>query len=302
MKLKKKSQSKRIERANLRNGLLFVSPFLIGFAVIYLYPFAASLYYSFTTYSVIGEPKWVGFLNYKLLLDDSLFRISLFNTFYYVGVFISLGLAADIIIAALLNVSIKFRSTFRAIYFLPSVITPVAMGILWVWVLNPHYGIVNNVLEFLKMPAPNWLGDPKWSKFSFVILGIWSSGRMIIILLAGFQGIPKQLYEVAELDGTTWVHNFIYITLPLLSPVILFVLILDLILGFQLFTQVYVMTDGGPANTTLFYALYLYRSAFSYFKFGYASALAWILFVIVLLFTLAIFKTSARWIYYGREE
>jgi len=172
--------------------------------------------------------------------------------------------------------------------------------VLWVWILNARYGIVNVTLRTLGLFAPSWFSDPKWSKPGYVIMSIWTSGQTIIILLAGLTGVPKQLYEVAELDGANWLHKIIYITIPLLTPAILFILIMSVVWSFQIFTRAYIMTNGEPANSTLFYSLYLYRVAFRYFKMGYGCAMAWILFIIVLTLSLAIFKTSAKWVYYEK--
>lgn len=289
--------------ANTRNGLLFVSPFLIGFGVFYLYPFIATFYYSFTSYSLVGASRWIGVLNYKeLFIEDGLFTTSLYNTFYYAALFIPLSLVVGLIIALLLNTNIKGKSVFRAIYFLPSIIPFVAMGMLWVWILNSRYGIVNEILRALGLPAPSWFSDPNWSKPGYVIMSVWASGQTMIILLAGLTGVPRQLYEVAELDGANWLHKIVHITLPLLTPTILFILIINLIGAFQIFTQAYIMTDGAPANSTLFYSLYLYRVSFRYFKMGYGCAMAWILFVIVFTLAWSLFKSSAKWVYYGREE
>lgn len=293
----------KLKMANTRNGLLFVSPFLIGFGIFYLYPFIASFYYSFTSYSLVGESQWIGVLNYKeLFIEDDLFKTSLYNTLYYAALFVPLSLVVGLIIALLLNTNIKGKSGLRAIYFLPSIIPLAASGILWVWILNSRYGIINETLRALGLPAPRWFSDPNWSKPGYVIMSVWASGQTMIILLAGLTGVPRQLYEVAELDGANWLHKIVYITLPLLTPAILFILIISVIGSFQMFTQAYIMTDGAPANSTLFYNLYLYRVSFRYFKMGYGCAMAWILFVIVFTLAWSLFKSSARWVYYGREE
>ena len=291
------------ERRSLRNGLLFVSPFLIGFLVFVLYPFLASLYFSFTEYNVFQSPLWVGISNFKTLFtEDDLFKVSLYNTFYYAVFSIIASMIAGITIAIFLNSKIKGLSIYRTIYFLPSILPLVASSVLWVWLLNPLYGIVNIMLGWVGIKGPPWLGDPSWSKPALVIMSTWSSGQTIVILLAGLQGVPDFLYEAAEIDGANWWHKVRYITLPMLSPIIFFVLIIGMIGAFQYFTQAYVMTNGGPANSTLFYSLYLYRNAFMYFKMGYASALAWILFIIIFVCTFLTFKTSSWWVYYERKK
>lgn len=293
----------KLEIRSIRNGLLFISPYIVGFSVFFLYPFIFSLYYGFTSYSVLRTPEWTGLLNYKLLfIEDTLFRISVYNTLYYTAFFVLFALVADLIIALLLTTHIKGKSILRLIYFLPSIIPFAAMALLWLWLFNARWGIINQTLRALNIFAPAWFSDPKWSKPGLIIMMTWASGRMIVILLAGIQGIPRQLYEVAELDGANWWQQFVHVTLPLLTPIILFVIIMSMIQSFQLFTQPYIMTNGGPANSTLFYSIYLYRTAFRYFKLGYGSAIATVFFFIVLICTLAILKSSARWVYYERKR
>ncbi|MCR2823063.1 carbohydrate ABC transporter permease [Lederbergia panacisoli] len=289
------------EKQNLKKGLIFISPWLIGFLAFTLTPFAMSLYYSFTDYDIIQSPKWVWFKNFKELMHDQLFWKSLYNTFYYTLFFCPLGVVVGVGIALLLNLKIKGMAIYRTIFYLPSIVPFVASSILWLWLLDPQFGVINAVLEYFGIMGPGWLVDPQWSKPALILMGLWGVGGPMIIYLAALQDIPNDLYESADIDGATWWHKILFITIPMLTPVILFNLIMGLIGSFQYFTQAYIMTGGGPNDSTLFYALYLYNNAFSYFHMGYASAMAWILFAIIMLVTLLVFKSSARWVYYGGE-
>ncbi len=283
-----------------RLGLLFVSPWLIGFLAFTLYPFLASIYYSFTDYSVLTLPEFVGFSNYKTLFtDDPLFWKSLGNTFYFAAISIPLQFIVALGLAMLLNQKVKGLAIWRTIFYLPSIVPVVAASIVWLWLLNPQYGIINGLLYLIGIDGPGWITDPKWSKPSLIIMSLWGVGGSMIIYLAALQDVPAQLYEAAELDGAGSYHKFINITLPTISPVIFFQVIMGIIGALQYFTQAYVMTGGGPADSTLFYSLYLYNNAFKYFKMGYASAMAWILFIIILVLTLVLFRSSRGWVYYA---
>lgn len=287
-------------RRNLKAGLLFISPWLLGFAMFTLYPVIASFYYSFTSYDVLTPPKWVGFSNYmQLFTKDNLFWKSLYNTFYYTIFSVPLSMVFGIALAALLNMKVKGMAVYRTIYYLPTIVPVVASSVLWMWMLDPQMGIVNGILQSLGIPGPGWLIDPKWSKPALIMMSLWGVGGSMLIYLAGMQDVPQELYESVEIDGGVWWHKFRYITLPMISPVIFFNLIMGMIGAFQYFTQAYVMTQGGPMDSTLFYSLYLFNNAFRYMHMGYASALAWILFVIILIATLIVFNSSARWVYYG---
>ncbi len=290
----------KLARADLRNGMLFALPMILGLLMFTLYPVCASMYYSFTNYNVLQPPEWAGIDNYRVLFtEDNLFRVSLYNTVYYVVFIVPLGIVMGVAIALLLNMKIKGMAIYRTMYFLPTLVPIVATSILWMWVLNPQFGLINSILYKFGIKGPGWIADVKWSKPSLVIMGLWGFGRGMIIYLAGLQDIPEQMYEAAELDGANWWNRTIHITLPMITPVIFFNLIMGLIGSFQIFTQAYIMTEGGPANSTLFYNLYLWRNAFAYFRMGYASSMAWILFLLILASTLVIFKSSARWVYYG---
>jgi len=286
-------------------GLAFISPWLIGFLGLTLYPILASLYYSFCEYRVLTPPRWVGLRNYiELFTDHDYFLPSLANT-AYMFIELPIALVLSVSIALLLNQRLRGMALFRTLYYLPSVVPTVAASILWLWLLNPEYGLVNKTLEWLHLPTTEWLQSPVWSKPAFIVLDLWMIGGGIVIYLAALQGVPEHLYEAAELDGASaWCKTW-HITLPAISPVIFFNLILGVIGTFQYFTQAFLMTGvppGGPANSTLFYALYLFQNAFTYFRMGYACAMAWVLFILTLLATLLIFRTSARWVYYEGES
>lgn len=283
-------------------GYLFVSPWLIGYMVFVAFPVAFSLVISFCKYDLPFTVKFIGLSNYaEMLFHDPLFKTSLYNTVYYTLLSVPLGIATSIIIALILNMKLRGISFFRTIYYMPAVISGVAVALLWLVLLDPSYGLINYLLSLLHIRGPLWLQDPSWSKPALIIMSLWQAGGNMIIYLAGLQQIPEQLYEAATIDGANNWYKFWRITLPLLTPTIFLNLILSIIGSFQIFTQAYVMTNGGPLNSTLFYVLYLYQKGFQSFEMGYASALAWVLFIIVLSLTLLVFRTSRRWVYYEAE-
>ncbi len=292
----------RKEKHNLRNGLLFASPWIVGFLGFNLYPLVMSIYYSFTEFNVVLPPAWVGLANYhELFVEDPLFWKSLYNTLYFTLFSVPLSLAFSLGVAVLLNQKIPAMSVFRTLFFLPSIVPIVASSVLWLWVLNPESGLINTMLEQLfGIQGPGWIADEFWSKPSLVLMSLWAVGGAIVIFLAGLADVPPTLYEVAELDGAGPWAKFRHVTLPMLTPTILFNLVMGLILSFQYFTQVYVMTGGKgtPVDSTMFYALYLYRCSFHYLRMGYASAMAWMLFVVILAATLGVLASSRRWVYY----
>jgi multiple sugar transport system permease protein len=297
-------------------GLAFASPWIIGFLFLTVYPFFGSLYFSFTSYDLFNPPKWIGLQNYDNIFHDSNFYKALRNTFFMTCIAMPIGLISSLLIALLLNLKVKGLSFYRTIYYLPAVIPIVASAILWTWLLNPDYGLVNTILLKLNLYDPAWLLDPAYTKPSLILMGLWGSGAGSLIFLAALQGIPQLYYEAASIDGASVWRRFWNITLPGLSPIILFQLIMGLIGAFQIFTEAFILaggntgsntggntagTLGGPSQSLLFYAIYLYQTAFIYLKMGYASALAWILFVIVVIITIILLKTSARWVYYGGD-
>jgi multiple sugar transport system permease protein len=304
----KERSHKRFWNLRRREALaayLFISPWIIGFLIFTVGPMLASLYYSLSTYNIIDAPVWSGLANFRrAFLEDPLFWHSLKVTLYYAALALPLGLFFGFFLAVLLNQKIPGVNVWRTVYFLPSVIAGVAVALLWVRIFNPRIGLLNPFLEnTFGIQGPGWLQDPQWAVPALVIMGLWGVGGGMIIYLAGLQGIPTSLYEAATVDGANTLQRFRHITLPLMTPVIFYNLVLGLIGTFQYFTEVYVATDGtgSPARATLFYNLYLYQNAFRYFKMGYASAMAWILFVIVLGLTVLVFRSSSVWVYYEGE-
>lgn len=290
------------QRRDLVSGLLFAGPAIIGLIVFVAYPILASVYFSFTSYSILQPPRWIGWENYyTLLFDDPLFYTALYNTFYIAIFTIPLSVVVAMGLAMLLNVKVGGQSFYRTIFYLPTIVPFVASSVLWLWIFNPQYGILNTLLWYIGIQGPGWISDPAWSKPSLVIMNLWGVGSWMVIYLAGLQDTPQELYEAADLDGANWWHKTVYLTIPFMSPYILFSVILMLIGIFQYFTQVFVMTNGGPADSTRVYAMYLYQNAFTYFKMGYASAMAWLMFIMVVLLTILIFRTSARRVYYGGQ-
>lgn len=291
------------DRARLRTGLLFISPWIIGFLAFTLYPMAASLVYSFAIYHPKRPFEWIGLANYANLLKDDLYWKSLSNTLYMVVIGVPMGLVTSFICAVLLNLKIRGQSFYRMVYFLPSIVPTVASTILWLWILNPQFGILNTLLGAIGIEGPNWLRDPNWSKPSLILLGLWGIGGTIVIYLSGLQDVPVSLVEAAQLDGASWWQRLWHITIPMVSPITLFNLVTGVIGMFQYFAQAYVFGSssglGSPLNSTLFYSVYLFQVGFQFLKMGYASAMAWILFLIILGCTVLILKISDRYVYYA---
>ncbi|MFC5402488.1 carbohydrate ABC transporter permease [Cohnella soli] len=295
-------------RKNTWTGFVFASPWIVGFLLFTLYPIGASLYYGFTDFNVFQPPHYVGLDNYEGLLKDDLFWKSVRNTMYLTAVSTPINILFSLITAWLLNSRIRGLSIYRTVYYIPTIIPLAATSLLWMWIMNAQYGLLNAMLRWLGLPQPNWLADPALTKISMVVMGLWSVGNIIIIFLASLQEVPQSLYESASIDGAGAFRKFVRITLPWISPIILFQLIMQIINNLQYFTQAYFVvsstnlnagTSGGPENSLLFYALYLYHNAFQYFKMGKASAMAWILFVIAGVVTWIIFATSRKWVTYG---
>ncbi len=285
---------------NLRNGLLFTAPGIIGLLWFFAYPILASFYYSFTSYDGLHDISWVGLDNYANLLKDNVFWTSLYNTAYFVVLSVPLNLLAAFLLALMLNQRwIRGLAFFRTIFFIPSILPLVASSVLWIWVFNPQYGLINTLLGYVGISGPGWLNDPTWSKPALIIMGAWGVGGWMVIFLAGLQNVPVEQYEAAQLDGASAWQRLVHITLPFMSPYFLFNAINGLILSFQYFLQPFVMTQGGPAESTTMYSVYLYQNAFQFYRMGYASAMGWLLFLIIAAFTFVLFKTSARRVYYG---
>ncbi len=270
---------------------------VIGILVFKLGPMLASLRLSFTKYDILTPETWVGVKNFVEIVRDELFWKSLINTAYYVGVSIPLRLVIALFLAMLLNQKVRGMAVFRTLFYLPTVTAVVAVAMLWMWAFEPAFGIINAVLKVIGIRGPAWLGDPNWALPAIMVVACWQVGPQMLIFLAGLQSIPSQLYEVSELDGAKWRHKFLHVTLPLLSPIIFFNMVVGIIQSFQVFAKVYIMTQGGPVNSTLVYVMYLYTRAFSYLEMGYGSALAWILFMIIFTLTMIQFRAS-KWVYY----
>lgn len=292
---------KRINR-EAKYFYLFISPWLVGFLLFILYPVLSSLYYSFTDYDAITSPVWIGLDNYQELFEDELFWLSIEATVKYTLMSVPVHLLLSLGFALLLNQKVPFRNLFRTSMYFPSMISGVAISIMWLWVLNPQIGVLNYLLSLFGIKGPLWLLDENWALPALVIMSLWSVGGGMVIFLAALQGVPAILYEAATLDGASRFRKLWNITLPLISPVLLFQLIMNIIQSFQVFTQAYVMTKGGPAYSTMFYVYHLYKTAFYNFRMGYASAMAWILLIAILILTFIILKTSSRFVYYEGGE
>jgi multiple sugar transport system permease protein len=283
---------------NFLKGMAFLSPWLIGFAAFTLIPVALSLYYSFCQYSLVQSPLFCGLDNYRLLWNDDVFWQSMKVTFIYAALALPAGLIAALALALLLNQKVPGQSIFRTIIFIPSLVPTIASAALWLWLLNQKLGLINLILGFFHLPGPGWLTDTRWVLPGLALMSVWSCGNTAIIYLAGLQDVPRELYEAANLDGAGPLRRLWHVTIPMISPVIFFNLIMAIIAVFQVFDAPYLMTMGGPARASYFYTYYLYDSGFTYLKMGYASAMAWIqLFIVVALTGLA-FLSSKKWVYY----
>ncbi|MGK7376841.1 carbohydrate ABC transporter permease [Planococcus sp. 1R117A] len=287
-------------------GYIFVMPWIIGFLAFTAGPLVFSFVASFTNYNITSQMDFVGGENYKgLLTEDSLFWTSLWNTLYFVIFSVPLTTIGAIFLSALLNQDIPGIRYFRTLYYLPAVLSGVGVYMLWMQLLDPGTGMVNLVLSWFGIDGPNWLFDPDWTKPSLIFMKLWSVGGSMLLYLASMQGVSKSLYEAAEIDGANTWKKFFHITLPMITPVIFFDVVTSLIGGFQIFQEAYVMSnngEGGPANSLLFYNLYMWKQAFTNFNMGYAMAMSWILFVIVFIMTMINLKLAPRWVHYEGEE
>lgn len=289
----------RLQRREALVFYLLISPWLVHFLVLSLGPIISSLYLSFTSYDIVNPPVFVGLNNYvQMFTADPNYLQSLRVTAIWVFAGVPLRLIAALVFAVMLNQRIAGIGVFRTVFYLPSVVSGVAVALLWMWVLQPQFGLLNYFLRMVGLEGPQWLSSPTWALPGFIVMSLWSTGATMIIFLAGLQGIPVDLYEAASIDGAGRLRQFTAITVPMITPVILFNLVIQIISSFQVFTQAFIMTNGGPANATLFYVLLLYRVAFQYNQMGYASAMAWILFLIVLALTLLVFRSSEHWVHY----
>jgi multiple sugar transport system permease protein len=282
-------------------GFLYISPWIVGFLVFTLGPMLASFYYSLTDYNILTEPHFTGLSNYvRIFTHDRLFRVALQRTFYYAIASVVLGVGGSLLLAVLLDQRLKGVSLLRTLYFLPSLTPIVASALLWSWIFQPQFGILNYLLSKIGIQGPGWLADPTWAMPALIILALWGGlgGGRMIIFIAGLQGIPIELYEAANIDGAgTWTR-FRHITLPLLTPTIFFNLVVGIIGSFSVFTVAYVATAGGPANATYFYVFHIFNTAFKDLDMGYAAALAWIFFLLLMILTAVQFVMQRRWVFY----
>lgn len=282
-------------------GFVFIAPWLIGFLAFDLLPTISAFYYSFTDWNVIAKSSnWVGWANYReMFTGDRLFWPSVTNTLYYVAFAVPLGVVAGFILALLLNTKVKFQGLFRTLFYLPAVVPTVAATMVWLWIFDTRRGILNWVLSTVGVDSIRWLTSPEWSKPALIIMSLWSIGGGMVIYLAGLQNIPEELYEAADIDGASGLNKLFNITIPLMTPTIFFNLLLGLIGSFQVFNAAFIMTAGGPVNSTRFYMLHLYEKAFQQSQMGYACAMAVMLFLVVLAITIFVNWTSKRWVFYG---
>ena len=297
-----KGALRALRRREALYGYLFAAPWLAGFFLLTLGPMLASFWLSFTDYALVSAPNPVGLQNYaQLFRGDPLFWTSIGNTIYYTAFTVPLSMVVALAIALTLNQPIRGVRLFRTIFYLPAVTSSVAVVLLWGWLLNPNVGLVNRGLRLLGLPGPGWFSSATWSKPGLILLALWSVGQGMVVYLAGLQAVPPTLYEAAAIDGAGPLRRFRHITLPGISPTIFFNLILSVIASFQVFTPAFVLTQGGPLNSTLFYVLYMFQQGFQYLHMGYATAMAWVLLAIVLVITLVQFAFSGRWVYYEGE-
>jgi multiple sugar transport system permease protein len=298
----KKRRRLNLSRRETIWAYALISPWIIGFIVFTAGPMIASAVFSLTEYDVHNPPMFIGLTNWRLMfVGDPLFWHSLKVTISYAIVAIPIGLVFGLALALLLNAEVPGLTIWRTLFYMPSVVSGVAVAVLWSYIFNPRFGIVNWILSWFSIKGPGWLNSPDWALPALVIMSLWGVGGGMIVYLAGLQSIPTSLYEAATIDGANRWAQFWRITLPLITPVIFYNLVTGIIGTFQYFTQAYVMTNGGPANATLFYNLYLYRNTFRYARLGFGSAMAWFLLFVVLIMTMLVFRSSAAWVYYEGE-
>jgi multiple sugar transport system permease protein len=296
-----------MERRNLKWGLIFISPWLFGFIVFGIFPILYTFYLSLTRYSGIKPPIFIGIANYQRMVADPLFLKSAYNTLYYTFLAVPVGVVVAMVLALAMNRKVREVAVYRAIYYLPSILPVFAISFVFVVLLNPGYGLVNWFLSVLGLPSPNWLGDPAYTKIALVMIAQLGAGQFALVFLAGLRGIPHELYESAEIDGATGWRRFRSITLPLMTPIILYDLIIGLSFGLQVFTSAYILTGGGRTaagadNSLLTYVFYLYKQAFQFGQMGYAAALSVVMFVVSVALAAAVFRWARGWVFYGGEE
>ena len=279
-------------------GFLFILPWLVHFFALIAFAMIFSLGISMTKTDLLTGYAFVGFDNFVRMVHDPLFWKAFVVTAYYTFALVPTSIVISVVIAVLMNQKFFFIGIWRTVYYLPSVVQGVAVAILWGYVLNPRFGLLNRFLSAFGIAGPRWLYSEQWAVPGFILMGLWGAGGAMILYLAGLQGIPTHLYEAAEIDGANSWQKFWAITIPMLTPTIYFNLLINIIASFQVFTQAYILTNGGPNNATLTQVLYLYRKGFQDFQFGYASALAWALFVVIMVFTILVVRSSESWVHY----
>ncbi|MFC6155477.1 carbohydrate ABC transporter permease [Kribbella jiaozuonensis] len=285
-------------RAERRWGWLLAAPAILGFLIFTIGPMIASLFFSLTDWQIGAPAKFVGLGNYRQLGHDPLFWKSLSVTTYYTLGVVPLTLVVGFVIAMLVNQGIRGRGFWRTVYYLPTLVPAVASSVLWIWIFNPDFGLLNSMLRQAGLPTSSWIYGEQSAVPSLILMSTWGFGNAMVIFLAGLQGVPRQLYEAVAIDGGGSWARFRHVTLPFMTPTIFYNLVTGTIGTFQVFNQAYIMTQGGPNNATEFYIYYLYTKAFTDSEIGYASALAWVLFVIVLVITVLLFRNARRWVYY----
>lgn len=300
-----KTKKSNWERKEFKYGLLFAAPWILGFLAFSVYPLVSSLYYSFTKFNAVTAPEWVGFQNFDDIFSDPLVWKSLLNTLFISFISTPINLAVALLLACIVTKNFKGKGVVRTAFFLPSVIPMVAATMVWIWMFDPTYGYINNVLGWFGINGPAWLLDAKYTKWALVLMGTWNTGTIMLVCMAALQSVPTSYYESAEIDGAGAVKRFFYITLPCVAHVFVYQAILSIINSFQYFQQVYIIVTanagvkggsaaGGPENSILMYPLYIFHNAFTYLKMGKASAMAWILFIIVAILTVIMTKVTKK--------
>ena len=286
-------------RSEALTGILMASPWILGFIIFIAGPMLVSLYLSFTRWDLFTEPRWIGLRNYEqLIFRDARFLLSLKVTTIYAFVSVPLQVSLGLVLATLLNQKIRYLGFFRTVYYLPSVIGGIAVAVMFRWIFGTQFGLINSMLASFGIQGPSWLGDPDLVLVSFILMSMWGAGASMLIYLGALQGIPTELYEAADVDGAGTLTRFFRVTVPMMTPVIFFNMVMGIIGALQEFVLPFIMTRGGPANSSTFLVLYLYRNAFEIFKMGYASAIAWVLFLYIMVLTIFIIRSSSMWVYY----
>jgi multiple sugar transport system permease protein len=293
-----RSRPSGVQLREWRDGWVFALPFLLGFLLWTAGPMLFSIYLVFQNWDMLTPPTFAGLDNLTQLTVDPLVKVSLLNTAYFTFIGVPLQVVVAVLLALALNVKLRGIDFYRTVFYLPAIVPAVATAVVWTQIFNPDFGILNNLLLALGLPTHKWLLDPTLAKPAFIFMGLWAVGPQMVIALAALQNVPDTLHEAAQIDGATQWQRFLHITLPMISPVLFFLLVIGFIGSFQVFTSAFVMTNGGPQNATLFAVLYIYSNGFHLFKMGYAAALAWALFLIIVVFTFLQFRVANRWVYY----